>query len=367
MILKIACIADIHFGAQSSMTDSLYKNLHEYFIKPLKAKNPDIIVIAGDYYHTKLSVSSVEAQFAINFMRELRDAFPSAAILVIHGTETHDMNQLNVFKSMINDNFKVYDKFTVDIVKGMKLLIIPEEYYPDKSVYDEVLNPTEKYDWVFFHGLFSHAGSYATKVGNKFNKICFSTTDFSNNVYGRVTGGHIHDPIVKDNVDYCGSFDTWIFGESPTKGFRYYEYDNSSKTVLVNEFIENLGNHSYVTVNFKDLDCNDIDKLVEDIAERSSKVDWLRIKVFRNDRISDSEIQNLVSVSMKFPNVVLLKESVGVSKEKTEEEQKADIERKNRISEYENLSFNQITKKFAKDKFGISVSDDQIAEVLFSK
>lgn len=365
MLVKIACIADIHFGAQTSMTDLLYKNLHKYFIDILKTKKPDIIVIAGDYFHTKLSVTSVEAQLAINFIRELKDSFPMSTILILRGTESHDMNQLNVFSSLIDDKFKVYDKFTVDIVNGMKLLLIPEEYYPSKDVYSEVLNPVEKYDWVFFHGLFSHAGSYATKVGNKFNKICFSTTDFANNVYGRVTGGHIHDPIVKDNVDYCGSFDTWIFGEKPEKGFRYYEYDTSTKQVLKNEFVKNEGNHSYVTINFKDIDCTNVDSLVKRISEESVKVDWLRIKVSRNDVISDTEIQNLVSVSMKFQNVVLLKESIGVNREKSEEEKRADIDRKNRISEYENLSFNQITKKFAKDKFDVSITDDQIAEVLF--
>ena len=216
MIVKIACIADIHFGAQSSITASLYENLHKYFIDYLIDKKPNIIVIAGDYFHTKLPVTSVEAQCAINFMRELKDTFRDTTIILIHGTESHDMNQLNVFKSLEGPKFKMYDKFTVDMIEGLKLLIIPEEYYPNKDTYSEVLHPSEKYDWVFFHGLFSHAGSYAAKAGNKYNKICFSTTDFNDIVYGKVTGGHIHDPIVKDKVDYCGSFDTWIFGEKRT-------------------------------------------------------------------------------------------------------------------------------------------------------
>ena len=90
----------------------------------------------------------------------------------------------------------------------------------------------------------------------------------------------------------------------------------------------------------------------------------MRIKVSRNDTVTDTEIQNLVSASMKFSNVVLYKEAINVVKDKTSEENKEDEERKKRINEYSDLTFNQITKKFAKEVLNYSISDEQINEVL---
>lgn len=90
----------------------------------------------------------------------------------------------------------------------------------------------------------------------------------------------------------------------------------------------------------------------------------MRIKVSRNDTVTDTEIQNLVSASMKFSNVVLYKEAINVVKDKTSEEKKEDEDRKKRINEYSDLTFNQITKKFAKEVLNYNISDEQINEVL---
>ena len=366
MIKKIAAIADIHWGASSTMTTKLNDNLNKFFLDKLKILDPDIIAICGDYFHFKLPMTSVEAQLAVSFMGKLKQTFPNKYILLIKGTETHDLNQLEIFRQLEDKYFRIYNNFTIDIIDDMKVLIIPEEYFPNKDTYSEVLNPTIKYDWVFFHGLFSHAGNYAAKVGNKFNKICFNVSDFANNVYGRVTGGHIHDHIVKDNVDYCGSFDAWIFGEKPEKGFMYYEYDTVNKTVTHNEFILNEGRQIYKTISHKELPCDNIDELIKSIFDILSdqSITALRIKVSRNNTVTDTEIQNLVSASMKFSNVVLYKEAINVIKDKTSEEKKEDEDRKKRINEYSDLTFNQITKKFAKEVLNYNISDEQINEVL---
>lgn len=367
MIHKIACISDIHFGASTIYTHRLYDNLHKYFLDKLKELQPDIIVIAGDYYHFKLAMTATEAQLGDNFMRELYATFPNSYILVIKGTEYHDRNQLGMFKSLENSKFRIYEKCTVDMIDDLKLLFIPEEYLPSKDSYKEVLNPVEKYDWVFFHGMFAHAGAYAkSTASHKFNKICFSTTDFANNVYGRVTGGHIHDPLTKDNVDYCGSFDRWVFGEDLVKGFRYYEYDSVAKKVLKNEFIPNEGAVSFVTKSYKEFNCANMDELVKQIAEESSKYDNFRIKIGRDDTVSDVEVQNLVAASLQFNNVTLLKVSPPITNTVTPEDIKESEERKKRMSEFEGLTFNQITKKFVKENLNASITDEQIADVLLN-
>lgn len=367
MIIKIAEIADIHFGFMSTATLKLYDNLKKYFIGWLKENSPDvnIIAICGDLFHLKLSLTSNEAIYAVRFVQDLRQEFPNSRIILVKGTRAHDLNQLDVFNSMISENFKIYNTVEEDYYTDeFKYLVIPEEYYPDKSVYDKYLKSNEKYDWVFFHGMFSFAGSYALMTGNKFNKICFTSSEFDNVVYGKVVGGHIHMPIEEGKVEYCSSFERWKHGEEDKKGFRYHEYDTKTKKVLKDLFVENKGANVYKTISFKEFDCDNLQNLVKQINAKQEGCTSLRIKISKNDTISDIQSENLVAACMQFNNVILFKETSTIKKEVSEEEIKAAEDRKKRISEYDNLSFNEITIKYAKDVLGKSITDKQIQEVL---
>jgi len=365
-ILGIAVIADIHWGASSVLTERLYANLLQYFIEDLKKRKPKIIVIAGDYWHMKLSLNSTEASYGNAFINTLRSEFPETYILLIKGTRAHDLNQLDLFKPFASKYFRVYETVTVDYIEDMRLLIIPEEYYQDKSVYDKYLNVSEKYDWVFFHGLFSHAGSYALTEGGRLNKICFDSKDFTNIVYGRVVGGHIHDPIVHSIVDYCGSFDRWRHGEELRKGFRYYQYDVSKRRLVSSEFIENEGSAKFITVPYEQVRGLSVDTLTAKITELAKDVVSLRIKVSKTDDVIEQDLHNLLGITFSLPNVILFKDRP--SRMKTIDEQKADEaqaeERKKRIKRFDGMTFEEITISYGKEQLGVSVSEQNISEAL---
>ena len=227
MIYTIAEIADIHFGCNTQMTSRLYKELEEEFIGTLKQEKPDIIAICGDMFDQKLMFTTFESQLSNKFIHVLRTEFPNALIILVKGTRSHDLNQLDNFKGYVDNNFRIYNEVTEDYYNDFRFLVIPEEYYPDKSVYGKYLNTNEKYDWVFFHGMFS----YALNANNRFNKITFTVEDFKNCVFGKVVGGHIHDPVESGNVQYCGSFERWKHGENLTKGFRIHK--GSKKTLYL--------------------------------------------------------------------------------------------------------------------------------------
>ena len=76
----------------------------------------------------------------------------------------------------------------------------------------------------------------------------------------------------------------------------YYEYDTVNKTVTHNEFILNEGRQIYKTISHKELPCDNIDELIKSIFDILSdqSITALRIKVSRNDTVTDTEIQNLV-------------------------------------------------------------------------
>ena len=364
MIYTIAEIADIHFGALSSLTVKLYTNLVNNFIGELKKDVPDIIAICGDLFDQKLSLTTDESTYASLFIHKLRDDFPNSLIILVQGTRAHDLNQLDSFKGLVSNNFRIYTTVTEDYYKDFRYLVIPEEYYPDKSVYDKYFNTSEKYDWCFFHGMFSFAGGYALQTGNKFNKICFTVDDFKNCVLGKVVGGHIHDHMESGNVQYCGSFERWKHGEETSKGFRIHKYDTKSKKVVLDKFVENKDAQTYITVPFSEVDATNLEKLAKFVEKKAKGLTSLRIKISKGDTITEDETKNLVTVCLKFDNVVLLKESKITPKKNDEENKKISEERKKRIKEYDNLTFNQITQKYASEVFGKTLSDSDIEEVL---
>ena len=112
-----------------------------------------------------------------------------------------------------------------------------------------------------------------------------------------------------------------------------------------------LDNHTKVKEKIKKKDNN----------VRSNKDEELSLKkknIYKNKTKLQSNKEEVES------NVVLYKEAVNIVKDKTSEEKKEDEERKKRINEYSDLTFNQITKKFAKEVLNYNISDEQINEVL---
>jgi DNA repair exonuclease SbcCD nuclease subunit len=365
-IISIAAIADIHFGANFTQTVGLSEALKKYFINRLLESPPDIIVLGGDLFDKKLSVNSPEAVLCNDFILSLYHLFPNTYKLLIKGTRSHDLDQLNLFKPLIGEYFRIYEKVAIEYILGMKLLIIPEEYFVNKNAYDKYLKIKDPYDFVFFHGLFSHAGSYA-KASNA-NKICFSWEDFKDNVYGKVIGGHIHKRISYKNIEYINSFDRWVHGEEENKGYLYITYEVKGKKIKTLDYIINEDAHKYITVPYKDIYTLSKDNLVKKLMELSKGVKSLRVKIEKDDPLSDEMLHTLLTISFDIPHLTIDKKSQ-MNIEESEislEKQKELEERKNEIAKYDKLTFEEITIKFAKEKLNATISENDIKEVYSS-
>jgi DNA repair exonuclease SbcCD nuclease subunit len=362
MQITIAALADIHFGACFSQTITLYNALKEQVIERRQDTPPDIIIIAGDYFDRKLTLNSIEATLANDFMVKLTQIFPKTYILVLKGTRSHDLDQLHLFKPLQGEYFRIYETVIIEYILGIRLLIIPEEYYPDKGIYEKFLS--EKVDWVVFHGMFKHAGGY-TKLNNP-NKICFSAEDFKGKVWGRVIGGHIHKPLTYQNVDYINSFDRWCHGEEEPKGYRVYTYDTTKHTVLSSEFIENPHAHQYITLPYQDIAGLDEQSCIEYLHKRVEGVKSLRIKIEKEDEISEEKLHQLLTISFAIPNLIIDKKSKGITLEtNTSYEKQQELERrKEEISQYSSLNFEDITTQYAKNKFNATITEEHIKMTL---
>lgn len=364
--MKIAVIADIHIGARSDIKN-YYDNELVFFIEKINKEKPDLIIIDGDLFDKRISTNSDFNTYANLFVNGIvkycRES--GSRLYIVKGTMSHDLYQLDSFIYLTKDpsaNTFIINTCQEVIYKNMNILFIPEEYESSKEEYykDTVFNPNKKYDFVFGHGMFTFAGGYATESG-KNNHIVFDPKDFENNVYGLVIFGHIHIKMRKNNCLYPGSFSRDSFGEEEPKGFIIVEYDENKKKIIKEEFIENKNAPIYKTINARDVPDENIGVFILNGLKTCS-----RLRIVIDSDITEKKFNDLKACSYDNKDLFLYKRMRGLSKKDEEEKDKAlEAHRKERrelINKYAKMDFYEITKTYAKDKFGAEISIDEIKE-----
>lgn len=364
--MKGVFITDMHIGSRSDIKD-YYDNELINFINDLYEKKPDLIVFGGDLYDKRISTNSdfntYANLFVNNVVKYCREY--NARLYIIKGTLTHDLYQLDSFVYLTKDpsaNTFIINTCQEIIYNNCNLLFIPEEYEASKTEYykDTVFNPNKKYDFVFGHGMFTFAGGYATESG-KNNHIVFDPKDFADNVYGLVVFGHIHVRMRKDNCIYPGSYTRDSFGEEEPKGYLYFEYDEKNKKLIKEEFIENKNAPIYKTINARDINVENVGIFISNELKTCS-----RLRIIIDSDITEKKYNDLKACSYDNKNLFLYKRMRGLSKKDEEEKDKAleahRKERRDLIEKYSKMDFYEITKSYAKEKFGVDITTDEIKE-----
>ena len=132
-------VGDIHFGYYPP--ELLYKEF-QLIIDIINNNDIDCVIIAGDYYDTKLSMASAHSVYSIKAFSDLIKTCEELNIKVrqIKGTNSHDPeNQLKNLAQIANRSKCDYRLIlTVDeeeLIPGMNVLYIPEEYMEDSKEY----------------------------------------------------------------------------------------------------------------------------------------------------------------------------------------------------------------------------------------
>ena len=248
-------VGDIHFGYYPP--DLLYKEF-QLIIDAIYEYKPDCVVIAGDYYDTKLSMASAHSVYSVKAFSDLIKVCEDKDIKVrqIKGTNSHDPeNQLKNLAQIANSSQCDYKLIlTVDeeeIFPGFNILYIPEEYMEDsKEYYKEYFN--KKYQLVFGHGMFEET-NFSSK--NKYKTMkkypVFNSKEMEEVCEGPIVFGHIHTAQrIRNRIQYTGSLVRSRFGEEEAKGFYIVEFDDVTKESEF-EFIENELTMKYDTIEIK--------------------------------------------------------------------------------------------------------------------
>lgn len=262
-VLKILAVGDLHFGHPRISAENLYNKLCKHFYPELK--NCQLVIITGDTYDQLLTVGSKAHKFASMFVNDLFRASDKTGmqIHILHGTFTHDRDQISVFAPLAfkRTRYEIIDTVACKEIKNLSYYdtVLPYTlrtgYIPDNLTYkysSEVIQRLHNVlacqgwstlDMLIGHGTFAHA----LPVDSTHAPMCLYDLDQFQMVKGPIIMGHIHTPGKRSNCYYCGSFDRMSHGEEESKGFYVFtrtDKPNSWKS----RFVENTDAIPFKTI-----------------------------------------------------------------------------------------------------------------------
>lgn len=278
-ILISVHIADIHFGAFSPQEQ--YKILHEQYInKIMNFPKIDIITVLGDIFDRKFMANSEAVYYACMFIDELVNIArtKNATLLLLHGTYSHDADQLKIFYHYMQDpsvDVRIIDTIRFENIKNTRVLCIPELYGVSEEVYDDVFHHEGWYQYAYIHGTFK--GSVYNDTINPNGRL-FVPEDFTL-CKGSVYMGHVHHPgCFQKYYYYSGNPYRWKFGEEEDKGFLVTMDDLDS--LYHDTHFETITSSSYITIELDDIISSDPKQVIDyiDNIKRERGIDYLKIK-----------------------------------------------------------------------------------------
>lgn len=298
MKINILAIGDIHFGYYpAELLYTEFKKVIEY----IDNYEIDAVIVVGDYFDNRLSLSSPHSVFAIKAFSDLLRVCEKrfVKLRVIRGTHSHDPeNQLNTLATVAKStkcDFRLFN--TVDeeeLFPDFKVLYIPEEYMENKDeYYKEYFD--KKYNGIFGHGMFEET-SFSAHGSTTMKKYPIFNSKFMEDLCnGPIIFGHIHNSqLIRNRIMYTGSFTRSRFGEEEDKGFIVTTYDTDSNDTEF-EFIVNELATRYDTIEIKDnspiysMLLNDQISYIRDLITRFKK-DKLRIKIVIPDDYDNTKV-----------------------------------------------------------------------------
>lgn len=275
-------LADLHFGAFDPKTQ--YKILMEQvYSKIAQMPKVDIISIDGDIFDHKVMSNSDAAMFAVNFVDNLVHlcSMKNTTLVILAGTYSHDFDQLKLFYHYMdnNSNFpvdvRVISEIKFEIIKGARILMIPELNGVDESVYQKFFFESGYYDEAFVHGTFE--GSVYGNLTSGSSRL-LTAKDF---IYckGVAISGHVHKAgCFQGFYYYCGTPYRWKFGEEEEKGFLILAHDLNTQLHYVD--FEPVKSFRYDTIFLDELISEDPKKICDYINSRriNDGIDYIKVK-----------------------------------------------------------------------------------------
>ena len=284
-----AHISDLHFGAMDPKRQ--YDFLKDQFIdKLINLPRLDLICINGDLFDRKFMTNSDVVMYASMFIADIINIcrMKQATFILLQGTMSHDANQVKIYLHYMYQSdidVRIVTNIRFEMVKGIRILCIPELYGIDEEYYQDILFNSDFYDMCIMHGTIKGA-VYGDNVGQG---RLFTMQDFLN-CKGPIISGHIHKAdTFYNHFYYCGSPYRWRFDDDCFKGFILMSYNSYSRQYYID--YEEIISDNYKTITMDQLINNDPIDTINYIKQlkTSEGIDYIKIK-FSNPILASNKI-----------------------------------------------------------------------------
>lgn len=343
MRYNILSLADAHWDAINPQDE--YDHLESIFMFLHMFSAIDMIVIAGDYFDSKISLNSNASILAVQWMERLITESAECGvkkIRVIKGTHEHDNSQLEVFREKESDFFKIFNENTIEeTLPELKCIYCPDENINAKDYKEKYMDNIMQYANIgFFHGSFDLVlPDIVVQMSEEssMKNIIFEYQFWSKFIKGPMIAGHWHSGVEIDDLIYVGSFERWAFNEPEHKGFGFIQIDTDTNEYFYKK-IENIFADEYETFTINTSLYNemiDYDHLNESVKKYLSEHADANVRIVINiddDKpVNDAFITALRHYYINDKKVkIILKDKL--KKEKAKAEKKQHIENKSKYS-----------------------------------
>lgn len=288
--------ADIHFGAMDPKIQ--YDILMEQMINKLRMIHFDAFFINGDLFHHKFMSNSDVIMYALLFVDEIVKLCiqNNATLVLLHGTFSHDADQLKLFYRYINSgvDIRIVENMQFQDIKGTTVLCIPEEYGKGREYYEQALYYTQEYDMAVLHGNIKGAiyGLDKADLDTVKNPV-FDINSFAR-CNGPILCGHVHvQGCYQNHIYYSGSPLRWKFGEEQEKGFLVCLYDKYTHQYTVD--FQPIKSFRYDTINLDNMIDMDPKTIITHICNlKMNGIDFLKVR-FKNATTSTDAVKQYFS------------------------------------------------------------------------
>lgn len=201
--MKIALLADLHFGVKKSdqtFQQSQLRFLKGQFINEIKEQGIDTIVICGDVFDTRQSVNVQTQNVVIDWFKNALNDFNVHIIVGNHDMYTTNSTEVNSLKMIdLLPNVTVYETPTKTIIGNKEVLMLP--WVTDYSQFDTLL--LENY-----HTAFAHLDIVGFDMGGRLSEGGLTIKDVMSKIDNTYTG-HYHSRSHREfngkTITYVGS------------------------------------------------------------------------------------------------------------------------------------------------------------------
>lgn len=199
--VRILSISDLHFGNTQTDPDQLAANVRTHVLPHFRSI--DLLIIAGDFFDTALSLSDKLTPGVIAVMLDLlaEASFHKVVVRILRGTFSHDRTQGSYFPFLhaqykFTNDLRYIDTVSLEYLEqfDLRLLYMPDDLpYPTAEAAMEVVHQKLQavgwttVDYAIIHGYLDHV----VPAGVSKPKGTYDRRQFAF-VRRYVISGHVH-------------------------------------------------------------------------------------------------------------------------------------------------------------------------------